>query len=73
MKLSNYPSDVFDSGRGTVKTNFHIPQERMDEIRAVADRGEKIEPTFSVEVLDEQGQVVAQVEKLLYVRRKNKL
>ncbi len=57
-------------GRGTVKANFHIPQERVDEIRAAADRGEKIEPTFSVDVLDEQGQVVAQVEKLLYVRRK---
>ena len=59
-------------GRGTVKAHFHIPQERVDEIRAVVDRGEKIEPTFSVDVLDEQGQVVAQVEKLLYVRRKNK-
>ena len=57
-------------GRGTVKAIFHIPQERVDEIRAAADRGEKIEPTFSVDVLDEQGQVVAQVEKLLYVRRK---
>jgi acyl-coenzyme A thioesterase PaaI-like protein len=59
-------------GRGTVKANFHIPQERVDEIRAAADRGEKIEPIFSVDVLDEQERVVAQVEKLLYVRRKNK-
>jgi acyl-coenzyme A thioesterase PaaI-like protein len=57
-------------GRGTVKAHFHIPQQRVDEIRAAADRGEKLEPTFSVDVLDEQGQVVAQVEKLLYVRRK---
>jgi hypothetical protein len=55
-----------------VKANFHIPQARVEEIRAAADRGEKIEPTFSVDVLDEQGQVAAQVEKLLYVRRKNK-
>jgi acyl-coenzyme A thioesterase PaaI-like protein len=57
-------------GRGTVKAVFQIPQERVNEIRAVADRGEKIEPTFSVDVLCKQGQVVAHVEKLLYVRKK---
>jgi hypothetical protein len=33
--------------------------------------GEKIEPTFSVDVLDTQGQAIARVEKLLYVRKKN--
>ena len=57
-------------GRGTVNAIFQIPQERVNEIRAVADRGEKIEPTFSVDVLGEQGQVIAHVEKLLYVRKK---
>ena len=57
-------------GRGTVKAVFQIPQERVNEIRAVADRGEKIEPTFSVDVLGKQGQVRAHVEKLLYVRKK---
>ena len=57
-------------GRGTVKAVFQIPQERVNEIRAVADRGEKIEPTFSVDVLGEHGQVIAHVEKLLYVRKK---
>ena len=35
-----------------------------------ADGGGKVEPVFSVDVTDELGQVVAQVEKLLYVRRK---
>ena len=57
-------------GRGTVKTVFQITRERVNEIRAAADRGEKIEPIFSVDVLGEQGQVIAHVEKLLYVRRK---
>lgn len=55
-------------GKGTVRATFHIPRERIDEIRAAADRGEKIEPVFTVNVLDEQGEVVAEVEKLLYVR-----
>lgn len=57
-------------GRGTVIADFQIPQKRVDEIRAAADRGEKIEPVFEVDVLGDQGQVVAHVEKLLYVRRK---
>jgi acyl-coenzyme A thioesterase PaaI-like protein len=57
-------------GRGKVTATFHIQQERVDQIRADADREGKIEPSFSVDVLDERGQVVAQIEKLLYVRRK---
>jgi hypothetical protein len=57
-------------GRGTVRATFHIPPERIEEIRAAADRQGKVEPAFQVEVLDEQGEVVAEVEKLLYVRKK---
>lgn len=58
-------------GRGTVTAIFHIPQARVDEIRRQADSGQKIEPVFTVDVLDTQGQAVAHVEKLLYVRKKN--
>ena len=59
-------------GRGKVKARFHIPVERVEQIRMDADQAGKIEPTFSVDVLDEQGEVVAHVEKLLYVRRKKR-
>ncbi|MEK6751983.1 MAG: DUF4442 domain-containing protein [Chloroflexota bacterium] len=58
-------------GRGKVKAHFHIPAERVEQIRLDADREGKIEPTFSVDVLGEDGEIVAQVEKLLYVRRKS--
>jgi acyl-coenzyme A thioesterase PaaI-like protein len=57
-------------GRGTVRATFHIPPERIAEIRAAADAQGKIEPTFEVAVLDDAGEVVAEVEKLLYVRKK---
>lgn len=57
-------------GRGKVKARFHIPAEQVEQICLDADREGKITPTFSVDVLDEDGQVVAYVEKLLYVRRK---
>jgi acyl-coenzyme A thioesterase PaaI-like protein len=60
-------------GKGTVRATFHIPQERIDEIRAAADADGKVEPVFLAEVRDERGNLVAEVEKLLYVRRKDAL
>ncbi|HYG65744.1 MAG TPA: DUF4442 domain-containing protein [Thermoanaerobaculia bacterium] len=60
-------------GRGTVRATFHIPAGRIEEIRADADRLGKVEPTFHVDVLDEEGEVVAEVEKLLYVRKKGEV
>jgi acyl-coenzyme A thioesterase PaaI-like protein len=58
-------------GKGMVRAVFHIPPEKIEEIRAAADREGKVEPVFTVEVRDEQGELVAEVEKVLYVRRKN--
>jgi acyl-coenzyme A thioesterase PaaI-like protein len=57
-------------GLGTMAATFHIPQERIAEIRLEADGGQKIEPKFTVDVLDAQGEAIAHVEKLLYVRKK---
>lgn len=57
-------------GRGRVHAKFHIPDARIEEIRQAADRDPKVEPSFQVSVTDDQGQVIAEVEKLLYVKRK---
>jgi Domain of unknown function (DUF4442) len=57
-------------GMGTVKAVFHIPQERVDEIRAQADAQGKVEPLFQVQVTDKDGIVIVEVDKLLYVRKK---
>lgn len=58
-------------GKGRITARFHIPLERVEQIRAEVDAKGKIEPIFNVDVVDDNGQVIAQVEKLLYVRRKN--
>jgi hypothetical protein len=58
-------------GRGLVKAIFHIPQERIDEIRALADTQPKVEPQFQTVVTDTEGTVIAEVDKLLYVRKKS--
>jgi hypothetical protein len=57
-------------GKGLVKAVFHIPKERIEEIRAQADANGKIEPQFQTVVTDAEGNVIAEVDKLLYVRKK---
>ena len=58
--------------RGTVTAKFEMPEARVAEAREKTANGEKHEPVFRVEILDEAGVVVADVEKTLYIRRKNK-
>jgi acyl-coenzyme A thioesterase PaaI-like protein len=57
-------------GKGLVRARFEIAPEKLAEIRAAADANGKVEPEFQVEVKDREGNVIAEVHKLLYVRRK---
>ena len=59
-------------GKGTVRAEFRLAQEQIDSLRAQVDAQGKIEPTFTVQVRDEAGEVVAEVEKLLHIRRKQR-
>lgn len=56
-------------GTGTVYATFEIDQDDIDEIRRLADENEKVEPVFEVDVVDGDGDVVAEVTKTLHVRR----
>ena len=58
-------------GMGTVHAHFEIPAKRLQEIREAADSSYKVEPTFTVNILDSNGVIIAEVEKLLYVRRRD--
>lgn len=64
--------DFRKPGEGRVTAEFRLSQARIDEIRGAADSQRKVEPVFEVEVIDEAGDVVAVVEKVLYVRRKER-
>ena len=57
-------------GTGLVRAVFHIPRERIEEIRFQAEALGKVEPQFQVQVTDSDGNVIAEVDKLLYVRKK---
>jgi hypothetical protein len=57
-------------GKGTVSAAFRLSDQQIDEIKQALTSQDKIEPAFVVQVKDESGLVVAEVEKLLHVRRK---
>jgi len=56
-------------GRGTVRAQFRLTDAQLDDIREKLKRLAKYEPVFRVEVKDEQGTVIAEVEKVIRVRR----
>jgi len=58
-------------GKGTVRAEFRLTDAQLDDIREKLKALPKYEPVFSVEVKDQQGTVIAEVEKVLHVRRKD--
>ena len=57
-------------GRGVVTARFEMPRETSDEIQRQADQGQVVRPEFTIQIMDEEGDVVAEVVKTLYVRKK---
>ena len=58
-------------GRGTVSASFRLSDQQIEEIKQALNAEKKIERVFTVEVKDESGTVIAEVEKLLHIRRKD--
>lgn len=63
--------DYLKPGRGRVRAAFRLSDADVDAIRQATVGGDKHLPEFSVDVVDEAGDVVARVFKTLYVRRKD--
>lgn len=57
-------------GKSTVRAEFRLTEQQIEDIREKLKHQAKVEPTFLVEIKDAHGTVVAEVEKLLYVRKK---
>jgi len=62
--------DFRKPGVGTVRATIRITEEEVEVIRAATANGDKHLPQWTLEILDEQDEVVATVLKTLYVRRK---
>ena len=59
-------------GTGTVWATFQISQDRIAEIRAETDFYGRSEPQFLALVKDGEGNVIAEVDKVLVVKKKQK-
>ena len=57
-------------GKGTVRAVFEISMNDIERIRKDAANYEKLEPIFKTTIQDQDGKIVAEVEKLLYIKRK---
>ena len=61
--------DFVRPGRGTVSATIAISDTELDDIRTKTADGQKYFPQFNLKILDDNGEIVAKVKKILYVRR----
>jgi acyl-coenzyme A thioesterase PaaI-like protein len=57
-------------GKGRVRAEFRLSEERLAEIRAVIEVEGRYDARFVVEVKDHEGGVVAEVERVIYCATK---
>jgi acyl-coenzyme A thioesterase PaaI-like protein len=62
--------DFMKPGKGKVFADFSINQQLIDEIIDKTANGEKYLPQIPVYIKDEQGDIVATLNRTLYIRRK---
>lgn len=62
--------DFISPGKGRVWARFRLTLDEIQRLRDEAEGGAPLRPVYPVEVTDEEGTVVARVQKTLYVRKK---
>ncbi|MFD2167095.1 DUF4442 domain-containing protein [Thalassotalea euphylliae] len=64
--------DFIKPGRGKVTADFLITDQMLEDIKTHTANGEKYLPEVVTYIKDEQGEVVAKVNRTLYIRRKKR-
>lgn len=62
--------DYIKPGRGTVKAHFEITEQLLDDIIVNTASGEKYLPELVIYVTDENDELVAKLNRTLYIRKK---
>ncbi len=57
-------------GKGTVFAEFNLTEDHLKEIRATLVAQNKMDYIFKVEIKDKDGKLIAEVDKVLYIRKK---
>ncbi len=60
-------------GVSRVHAKYEISKEEIAKIKQQADELDKVEPLFHVKIIDDNGKVIAEVDKLVSVKRKDKI
>lgn len=58
-------------GRGTLRARFVLPDREVEEVRELLLGRRSVDRTYGVDLVDEEGDACATVEKVLYVRRRD--
>jgi len=58
-------------GKGKVIAEFNLTDEHLEEIRATLVTQNKMDYIFKVEIKDTAGKLIAEVDKVLYIRKKS--
>jgi len=64
--------DFIKPGKGKVTAHFHIDQTMIDDIKRQTSNGEKYLPRLTIDVKDQQGDIVVKLNRTLYIRRKKR-
>ena len=59
-------------GTGSVFATIELSEDDIQAIKQKADQNYKYEPQFKIEISNRDGEVVAEVEKTIYIRRKDR-
>lgn len=62
--------DFISPGRGTLTAEFWLSDSVLHAIKQATDDGDKHFPEFLVHIKDQQGDIVCEVNRTIYVRKK---
>jgi acyl-coenzyme A thioesterase PaaI-like protein len=57
-------------GKGKVTAEFQLTEAHLNEIKKTLETQNKMDYVFKVEVKDDAGKLIADVDKVLYIRKK---
>ena len=62
--------DFIRPAKGKVSAHFVLTEQMLEDVRHNTAHGNKYQPCWPVEIHDEAGELVARIDKTLYIRRK---
>ena len=57
-------------GRTSVEAHFEVTPSQIEEFKKEAKNKPKLEPVFNIKIKDKNGEIVAEVTKTIYIRKK---